>query len=460
MEIPTYLIASGWENKQVHYIDSPSDAIKFRSLTYDDLLLAILCETATDYPMQQIWEQALNTNESVRAPMFLYYNKGIILLDNEFKSHSTHTIQQLNHFPSPQELADMLPRERKKNKKRGERTFLLVIPLALISLLAAIVAFIISLLKRTNSGDTTTPHILVTTNSEGIELNSAIDSALRDLAERQIPNVSIQPMSHDGWDREKWQQARDNYDMVIIPASAWMNTASESKTASTSTISSEPITAPTSDTAFDSIAAPTSDTSSATLQPMAYLFPAENVIAPLYSETRGTNNFDNWIQQVATAVSSPERMAPVQNNNSSVITNIVTNYHNHSLTSITNWNELLVVVAQIDSVIHAQNTFNQIHIETMAEKDSIRAQIEMAEELKRYLHGFQERLGAAAENYKKKCDDLYDAGMLREKIEYFQGNNLAETINRLAAVVETINDRDIPYIEKYIQQLEEMLQND
>ena len=386
MEIPTYLISLGWENKQVHYIDTPSDAIKFWSLTYGDLLLAILCEAATDYPLQQVWDQALHTNESVRAPMFLYYNEGIILLDNEFKSYSTHTIQQLNHFPSPQELAGMLPHERKENMKSRKKTFLLVIPLALISLLAAIVAFIISLLRRTNSSDTTTPHILVTTSGEGTEFNSAVDSALRDLTERQIPNVSIQPMSPDGWDREKWQQARDNYDMVIIPASTWIDAPSESKTASTS------------DTSFEPISALPSDTASATLQHLAYLFPVGNVIAPLYSETRGTNNFNNWIQQVATAVSSSERTMPVQNNNSSIITNIVTNYHNHSFTSITNWNEQVVVVAQIESVIHARNTFNQIHIETMAEKDSIRAQIEMAEELKRYLHGFQERLGAVAEN--------------------------------------------------------------
>ena len=45
-------------------------------------------------------------------------------------------------------------------------------------------------------------------------------------------------------------------------------------------------------------------------------------------------------------------------------------------------------------------------------------QIELAEDLKRYLHGLQERLGAVAQYYMKKCDSLrrrrHDAGGLVE----------------------------------------------
>lgn len=93
---------------------------------------------------------------------------------------------------------------------------------------------------------------------------------------------------------------------------------------------------------------------------------------------------------------------------------------------------------------------------TMARQTSYQTQIELASDLKRYLHGFQERLAQVAKNYQTKSHELYEAGMMDETHRDFEENYMAETVRHIAGVVDLINDRDIPFVEKYIADMEEL----
>lgn len=97
-----------------------------------------------------------------------------------------------------------------------------------------------------------------------------------------------------------------------------------------------------------------------------------------------------------------------------------------------------------------------LNFNVMARKTSFEHQIELAESLKAYLHGFQERLGAVAKNYESKCDELYEAGMMDETHHDFEQNYMRETIISISKVVERINDCDIPFVERYIDELENL----
>ena len=92
----------------------------------------------------------------------------------------------------------------------------------------------------------------------------------------------------------------------------------------------------------------------------------------------------------------------------------------------------------------------------MARQTSYQTQIELASDLKRYLHGFQERLAEVAKNYQTKSHDLYEAGMMDETHKDFEENYVRETVAHIAGVVELINERDIPFVQKYIDKMEEL----
>ena len=92
----------------------------------------------------------------------------------------------------------------------------------------------------------------------------------------------------------------------------------------------------------------------------------------------------------------------------------------------------------------------------MARQTSYQTQIELASDLKRYLHGFQERLAEVAKNYQAKSHDLYEAGMMDETHKDFEENYVRETVAHIAGVVELINERDIPFVQKYIDNMEEL----
>ena len=90
----------------------------------------------------------------------------------------------------------------------------------------------------------------------------------------------------------------------------------------------------------------------------------------------------------------------------------------------------------------------------MAQNQLIRKhfQLELAEELKSYLHNFQERLGVIADKYKHKYENLGNV-MMAEFHEEFS-ENYENTIKIIRDLVDQINDNDIPHVEKYIDWLE------
>jgi hypothetical protein len=89
----------------------------------------------------------------------------------------------------------------------------------------------------------------------------------------------------------------------------------------------------------------------------------------------------------------------------------------------------------------------------MSKQTSFEYQIELAEELKKWLHGLQERLGAVANDYMKKCNDLADAGMMEEDWLKFTQDYAQVTYHKIEDVVKQINECDISFIEKYIAYL-------
>ncbi|MDR2425197.1 MAG: hypothetical protein LBD59_10825 [Prevotellaceae bacterium] len=82
-------------------------------------------------------------------------------------------------------------------------------------------------------------------------------------------------------------------------------------------------------------------------------------------------------------------------------------------------------------------------------------QIELAAELKRYLHGFQGRLGYVAQSYRDYCNKLYEAGMIDEANKDFSENYMEIIVEEIGKLVTLINERDIPFVNKYIDDLEE-----
>ena len=142
-----------------------------------------------------------------------------------------------------------------------------------------------------------------------------------------------------------------------------------------------------------------------------------------------------------------ENNANISTNNSTTVNNSITNNYTDNGDTVINKTENN----------HTQINHNTITINStvMARQTSFSHQIELAEDLKKYLHGFQERLGDVAQNYKNKCNDLFEAGMMDETFKDFEQNYMQETIQKIANVVEQINERDIPFIEKYIDYLEQ-----
>lgn len=96
------------------------------------------------------------------------------------------------------------------------------------------------------------------------------------------------------------------------------------------------------------------------------------------------------------------------------------------------------------------------NIENMAKETSYERQIELAYNLKSYLHGFQERLGDVAINYQRKSNELIEAGMMVETHQAFEQKCMFETIKHIKSVIEQINEQDIPFVDKFIEELEDM----
>ena len=102
-----------------------------------------------------------------------------------------------------------------------------------------------------------------------------------------------------------------------------------------------------------------------------------------------------------------------------------------------------------------QNNINQNNTSKMSNQTSFNYQVEIAEGLKSYLHGFQERLAAVAGQYERKVNELHDSGgMMDESYETFVSNYLEPTKQRIQDLIDQINDSDIPFVERYIDYLE------
>lgn len=99
---------------------------------------------------------------------------------------------------------------------------------------------------------------------------------------------------------------------------------------------------------------------------------------------------------------------------------------------------------------------NKITINTtiMARQTSFQHQIELAEDLKAYLIRLQENLANAAKKYHDKTNSLYDAGMMDEKHQVLE-EYMFETVSRIKSIVEQINESDIPFVDSWINYLEE-----
>ena len=87
-------------------------------------------------------------------------------------------------------------------------------------------------------------------------------------------------------------------------------------------------------------------------------------------------------------------------------------------------------------------------------RQSFEYQITLANELKKYLHGLQERLSIAAQSYQQKTNALYEAGMMDEFQKTFEQEYVQQTTRIISQIVKRINECDVPFIEKYIAKLE------
>jgi len=89
----------------------------------------------------------------------------------------------------------------------------------------------------------------------------------------------------------------------------------------------------------------------------------------------------------------------------------------------------------------------------MATQTSFSHQIELAEDLKKYLNNLHERLFFVTTDYNNKVNDIHQAGMMEEYYSKFVQEYVYETNQKIKEVVTQIHERDIPFIEKYIAYL-------
>ena len=85
-------------------------------------------------------------------------------------------------------------------------------------------------------------------------------------------------------------------------------------------------------------------------------------------------------------------------------------------------------------------------------------ELALAEDLKKYLNTLQERLNIVQMQYWNKSNDLSQAGMMEEVYSKFVQEYVSETTQKIKDVVSQINERDIPFIERYIAYLNSLPQ--
>ena len=100
------------------------------------------------------------------------------------------------------------------------------------------------------------------------------------------------------------------------------------------------------------------------------------------------------------------------------------------------------------------NTNKIINTTIMARQNSFEYQIELAEDLKAYLIRLQENLTHTAQKYQDKVNNLYEAEMVDEKHQKIE-EYMHETVSRIKSLVEQINELEIPFVDSWINYLEE-----
>jgi predicted transcriptional regulator len=89
----------------------------------------------------------------------------------------------------------------------------------------------------------------------------------------------------------------------------------------------------------------------------------------------------------------------------------------------------------------------------MATQTSFSHQIQLAEDLKKYLENLHERLFFVTTDYNNKVNDIHQAGMMEEYYSKFVQECVHETNQKIKEVVAQIHERDIPFIERYLAYL-------
>jgi len=90
----------------------------------------------------------------------------------------------------------------------------------------------------------------------------------------------------------------------------------------------------------------------------------------------------------------------------------------------------------------------------MSKQTSFDYQIQLLVELKNYLNNLQDRLNHVSMQYWSKSNDISQAGMFEETYSKFVQEYVYDTNQKLKDIVNQINERDIPFIEKQISFLE------
>ena len=125
--------------------------------------------------------------------------------------------------------------------------------------------------------------------------------------------------------------------------------------------------------------------------------------------------------------------------------------YQHTISVNENLNHNTNNTIKIKNIINNKITINTT---IMARQTSFQHQIELAEDLKAYLIRLQENLDNAAKKYHDKTNSLYDAGMMDEKHQVLE-EYMFETVSRIKSIVEQINESDIPFVDSWINYLEE-----
>lgn len=124
-----------------------------------------------------------------------------------------------------------------------------------------------------------------------------------------------------------------------------------------------------------------------------------------------------------------------------------------------NNNEIFLPENQVNEQTNKTEIINnqQINSNNMSKvsKNTFRFQMELAEDLKKYLRRVQEDLAEVAERYNKKYNNLGNV-MMEEFHEEFC-ENYSETIKIISNLVKQIDANDIPHVDSYIKKLEPLV---